>query len=498
MTNHYKSILIVGNSDIGLALIQVAQVLKEKHGSRLVLVVNTAEDRALFERRYPGLFDAIEESQFRYRSVMEPMSDDERWFAEARDLELRYAFKFAHLLMDDRHFGIGFSAGGTRYPETAWNRRASYAKAVRSYVLFVRFFERLFDEHGTTLVLNPLKSCEIVARGRGVPTRTLTAACFKNYWTWACNEFMESNLLPEAYRAASSEPAEQVTGHYDIYLQTRQDMLRRFRLPATLRNIGYEFARYVYCHARRLQKRFGLRPFETAAAHVRIWADYRKLRRHKPVSLAALDGKDFVYLPLSVEPEVTLTRESPEFNHQAFAVHAIASNLPAGTVLAVKEHLSTIGTRPKDFYRSLAKIPNVVLLDPLEWGLDVMRKSRAVATINGTSGFEAAAQGIPVLTFSVHNKYNLMPHVRVVSGWHDMPAALAEVLAASAQEPGMRISNGNKYLNALTSISIDCGNANFRKGLEPGLVDAMTGLLDRTLAAEAKAEPRELSRVSAV
>lgn len=482
----YRSVLIMGNWDVGSTLMQVAQRLKQRHNSRITLIANTIDDKADRLRRYPGLFDVVEESQFRYRSVFEPLEASQvpEWLSAARGLEERLDFRFAHLLMDDRHFGIGFSAAGTGYPETPWSMAADYPKALRSYVLFLRFLDELISREGITLVINPHKACAIVARARGIPIRNFTAACFKNYWTWYANEFMESNLLPEAYGKASEQAGEQLTGHYDIYLRVREEMFRRFSTSSMLYHIAYEFARFGYCHVRRLQKRFGLQPFSASRAHCRIWGDYRRLLRQRLWTLEDLRGRDFVYFPLSVEPEVTLTRESPEFNHQPFALHAIASNLPADTVLAVKEHISSIGTRPRDFYRAIAKIPNVVLLDPREWGLDVIRKARAVATINGTSGFEAAVLGVPVLTFSSHNKYNLMPHVRLAKGWHDMEAALSDVLKWAGDEQATRKREGDRYLNALVATSVDCGAADFRSTLDPDLLDKIVALLDRSLLAE--------------
>jgi hypothetical protein len=477
----YRSILLIAHSEINGVLPAIAARLKSERGSRVILAVNTEQDKAAYEKAHPGLFDAVETMVFRYRSLLDPIGDEGRWFAEARALERRLRFPFVHLLMDDRHFGLGFSAGGTNYAETGWSVAATHAKGVRSYVLFVNFFERILREYDISLVLNPTKACTVVARALGIPTRIFTAACFKNYWTWTINEFMESNLIPAAFADPQTVASEALTGHYEIYMQVRREMFGRFRTPVMIRNALYELLRYPYYHLRRYEKRFGLRPLANARAHWRIWEDYRALRRQPLRALSELEKRPFIYFPLSVEPEVTLTRESPEFNHQAYAIHSIAAGLPADMVVAVKEHISGIGTRPRDFYRNLAKIPNVVLLDPSEWGMDVIRKARVVATINGTSGFEAAVLGVPVLTFSVHNRCNIVPHVRVVRGWPDMSSALDDVLGWADQDPAPRKLAGGRYLGALVSASVDCGSADFRRAPPPDLLASIVGLLDRTL-----------------
>lgn len=463
---------------------QLAAWLKRERGAGAVLIVNTEQDRAYYVERHPGVFRAIETSQFRYAALLEPLDDEQPWIEAAASYERRYSFRFMHLLMDDRHLGLGFSAGGTSYPSSRWSEAASFGKALRSFVQQLCFCEELIERHRPALMINPTKPFCVIARKNGIPTRFLANVSFKSYFTWTVNEYMESNLLPQAFAAASADGAPALEHHHDHYLRERDRMLIRFRLPAMVKRAALDTARYWYWVLRRYEKRLGRRPLEQIRIHHRIWSDYRALRRERLARAGDLAGKKIVYFPLAVEPEITLTRESPEFCHQHFAIHAIAKDLPPDTILVVKEHLFSIGMRPRGFYRDLAKIPNVVLVDPLEWGFEIIRRAAVVATINGTSGFEAAVLGKPVLAFGVHNKYNIVPHVRVVEGWRDLPAAIAETLALATTPDEARLREGRRFVNALVAISADCSGADFRQPLAEPVLEGIVAVLDRTLAHE--------------
>ena len=87
------------------------------------------------------------------------------------------------------------------------------------------------------------------------------------------------------------------------------------------------------------------------------------------------------------------------------AIQMIARDLPSNYKLIVKEHLPSIGRRPKDFYKQLLALKNVLIADPLEYGISYINNSTAIALVTGTAGWEAAAMGVPVISFSKHNTF---------------------------------------------------------------------------------------------
>lgn len=110
-----------------------------------------------------------------------------------------------------------------------------------------------------------------------------------------------------------------------------------------------------------------------------------------------LDGRRYAFFPLHVDPEATTMVMAPMLTNQLAVVEALAKNLPAECLLAVKEHIPMLGRRPDDFYGRLAAIPKVVLVSPTENSFDLIANAELTCVITGTAGWEALAQRRPVL-----------------------------------------------------------------------------------------------------
>ena len=85
-------------------------------------------------------------------------------------------------------------------------------------------------------------------------------------------------------------------------------------------------------------------------------------------SLEDLEGKRFIFFPLSTEPE-SLQMLSPEYFYQLAFITSIARDLPVGVYLVVKEHLAAVGRRPKDFYGQIMEFKNVIVANIQEDGM---------------------------------------------------------------------------------------------------------------------------------
>jgi hypothetical protein len=105
----------------------------------------------------------------------------------------------------------------------------------------------------------------------------------------------------------------------------------------------------------------------------------------------------YVYLTLHVMPEDSTLTLSYDSDEEHF-VKEVAANLPADHFLYVKENpnmLKGIDRRRTGFYKTLSYIPNVRLISPEVPSLRLIKKSRAVASISGTSLLEGALFGKP-------------------------------------------------------------------------------------------------------
>ena len=229
--------------------------------------------------------------------------------------------------------------------------------------------------------------------------------------------------------------------------------------------------RYIYWNIRRYEKGRGYLLSDRLAYPWRRRVDTKLLSGKISKPLSALEGRRFVYYPLHTEPEVALQGLSPEYFYQLSCIAALSRDLPAGTLLAVKETFQATGRRPTDFYRQIAEFKNVVMLDLLELGPDVIEACDAVATNTGTAGLEGAVMGKPVITFGQHNMYNFLEHVSIVT----VEAQLRGFLEAALSEQfdkNKALSDGQRFLQALVSCSFDLQDYNI---LEPEKVTEEQG-----------------------
>jgi hypothetical protein len=252
----------------------------------------------------------------------------------------------------------------------------------------------------------------------------------------------------------------------------RKRFVRDVALAGVARRCATILLRHAYWRLRGYAKAKGYYPLEEVAYIRRRRADMLRLEAlSRPLS--SLEGRRFVYYPLHTEPETALQTLSPEYFYQLSAIAALARDLPAGVMLAVKETYEAVGRRPADFYRQIAEFKNVVILDMLELGLEVVRKADAVATITGTGGFEGAVLGKPVISFGRHNQYNILAHVYTVTDETRLEDDLRRALDPGFDRAKAR-RDGARFLEATKTISFDLAGFHHAAAdsVEAGVLDA--------------------------
>lgn len=108
----------------------------------------------------------------------------------------------------------------------------------------------------------------------------------------------------------------------------------------------------------------------------------------------------YILTTLHVQPESSIDVYGNTYANQIAFIQAISKTTPAKYKILVKEHLPSVGCRPRGFYHELSKIPGVILVDPREDSHTLIKKASMVISATGTSCFEAALLGIPAVTAS--------------------------------------------------------------------------------------------------
>lgn len=151
------------------------------------------------------------------------------------------------------------------------------------------------------------------------------------------------------------------------------------------------------------------RPMHYRWAYVRrTWERNRRIGKVRPYFTKSLPNTDYVIYPIHLHPEASTSIYGAKHSDEFHTITRIASNLPIGMKLVVKDHIHAFGLQPLSFYEKLSKMPNVVLLDPYFDIKEAIRHAKAMVTNTSTAGFEALALGCPVLLLG-EAPYNFVP-----------------------------------------------------------------------------------------
>ena len=123
----------------------------------------------------------------------------------------------------------------------------------------------------------------------------------------------------------------------------------------------------------------------------------------------------YVIYNLHYQPEATSNPSGGIFVDQRLCIDVLAKQLPSDCLIYVKEHRSQFYShllghtgRIPEFYKDLLAYPQVRLMPLHTDPFSLIKNSRAVATITGTTGWEAMVMGKPVINFGLswYEKYH--------------------------------------------------------------------------------------------
>ncbi len=458
MLNHGATIFMQAHSQYLGLLVGVARRLRGDLDAAVHLYCANAQELAHYRRIDPDgtLFASITADNHLYPNAEKPVANAAAVIDEARANESWLGLPINTLALADRHLGRGYALGGFNHPRSRRSELTSYEQMLQGFNAQIAFWRDEIEKHRPALVINggwvPAK---VVGR-LGVPFRTLAGSRYKNLHQWAHNEYFENPAVDAAYRAlaGSADVAAEIEAPYDSHLTLRGRSVAASSTLGLVRGLADRLLRHAWWNLRGYEKAKDYYMTDEMRYLVLRWRDRRLLEKRATLRLADLSDRPFVYYPLHMEPEIALQGMSPEYFFQLGCIAAISRDLPAGTLLVVKETLAALGRRPADFYDQIRAFKNVVMIDPLEFGLDVVRQCAAVATITGTGGFEGAVMGKPVISFGRHNQYNFLPHVSLVTDESKLAEHIRDALDEDS-DYAARQRDGARFLAAVKASSFD-------------------------------------------
>jgi hypothetical protein len=447
------SVFLGAQSEYRAVLTRVARHLQTKCGARVHLYCATSQEKDFYSRRHGNCFTSITVDKALYAGCREPVGDANVEFIAARRNEAELGVTYNRLAMCDKH------------PRSHLSQDTQYSQVVQGLNRAVAFWRHEFAEKQPDLLINCGKIAAVIARQERIPYRALAASRYRNLHYWAVNELLESPALLPAFQSLTAGVSRDIAEPYATHLQSRHQLKREHTLVGTAKSICKISAQHVYWRLRGYEKARGYFLQENIGYLWRCYRDRVRMSGSTNLRLADLEGQPFVFFPLHTEPETSLQMLSPEYFYQLAAIAALSRDMPAGVILAVKEHYAALGRRPSDFYAQIREFKNVVMLDIDEIGLLCARKADATATITGTSGFEAAVMGRPVISFGRHNIYDFLSHVMVVEDENQLAGYLWRIFSGDIDSKRAR-DDGLRFLQAIVDVSFDLGEFNVTRSDE--------------------------------
>jgi CDP-glycerol glycerophosphotransferase (TagB/SpsB family) len=136
----------------------------------------------------------------------------------------------------------------------------------------------------------------------------------------------------------------------------------------------------------------------------------------------------FLLFPLHYHDDAQMTFREPLLD-QYDLIREVSRALPSNVCLYVKPHPHYSGIDVT--FSNLSKIRslrNVKVIKPDTPTVDLIKQSKAVITVNSTTGFEALILGIPVVTFG-HDFYCKEPFCYVVRDRNAMAQTFTDALS---------------------------------------------------------------------
>jgi len=485
---------------IAKPLLQFVEEINAR-GVDVTVICSTSIEKQHVRRKAAGsinevvsVYDVYEEF-WKERASM----DIEQVLAEAERNEAKYDVSLMEMLKADRHMARGFVKGAW-FPRSLFSEKLNYCEYLDIINRTLTFFEAFFARHHVQGLLMEVasfhaKAACVVAKSKGIKVRIPHPSRVEDSYFFSHNEFIEYPRLDENYHrniekihADPEKNQPKSAESYQLAVTEISGYLEYRSLVVTIKSILRQILVHIYQKAKGLKK---YSPYYLRDRVRAVWLYHwgiKQADKQQYLQVEQYTQQKYIFYPLQLEPESATLVMSPEFDHQLYLVHLLASNLPAGWELVIKEHPLALGTRPVGFMESLIAYPNVQFASPFDSAKKWFLNSQAVAIITGTVGFEAAFDGIPVISFGKHNFITMLDYVFEVDSHDSVKKAMGQLSKQLIPDEKERKLQGYALEEALKqqSFPLDAGSFYAKKGEVKAeemeiFVDQLIASLDQAL-----------------
>lgn len=214
--------------------------------------------------------------------------------------------------------------------------------------------------------------------------------------------------------------------HKNIPIKKSADEYFRF---VRLHTLGLKVIHQIKSILQRdkIEIKLGAKELEkTIKAYASMKRQY-SLKYYNKIAITPEYIKPYVYYPMHMQPESTVTPGGGIYENQLFAIELLAAAAKAnGIELLVKEHFVQ-PKRDKLFYDTLQEMDNVKLVKTGEPSDKLIKNCVAVASLTGSCILEGILKGKPVLVFGEIYYWKGLPGAYEINSVEQCAEILASV-----------------------------------------------------------------------
>lgn len=470
-----KSVAIILSSPFWFLQLQLCRELKTRFGCSITIYVDNAYNvKYVADTLEKEFYDHVVVRNHRALPYKETI-DEAAVFSASKAWEKRLGCTYNEIIMGDRLLGRGFSLGGYNHTRAALSEKQDHVRVVDIYNQEFDFWAHEISSKNIDLFIEPTKLLFVLCREMKITACVLQPASHLNYYYWIFDEYAANYNFEKAFEKYKARDLAPIIKDYgpvnDIVF--RRNYFKENGLAHIFKDITvFSLHRLVAIITGNETAKSATITSRFRRMWLRYWDGKKLLSKKYGRPLEEFKDKDFVYFPLVTEPETTLQVQSPEFFCQLWIITLLAKLLPAHMRLVTKEHIYPIGARPANFYDQILEFKNVWMSAVTVNGLDIIKRSKATVTINGSSGYEAAMLGVPTIVLAKRCDYAFLEHVFHCPLGEGLREALAAVSEGSIDLAKARI-DGARFAKAIEDCSFSLGNfapkGEARKNVDPAI-----------------------------
>lgn len=370
--------------------------------------------------------------------------------------ERKYRFNFSFLMSIERGIGRSYLSNVDNYPSIVrsnWNYEKKLLYILKEFI----YFENLIIKKKPKLILSltPNYIINLLSKYYSIKYYSLAYAKLGERFLWGDNCYPDNKFLIKSIKSNRIPKNKNFLNINKIIKKnssTYAHSLYKYSYFQNLKNlIVYVFLEF-YRKIRKTNKKNSYYFLSHSSRIIKRPFIFNKVKKIG-LDFEILRDKNYIYMPLHLEPEMALQNFSPEFNNQLEMIYWISKSLPSNYFIAVKEHPEMYGLRTIKYINNLIKIPNVLLVKPEISSLKLINKCKAVATITGTAAFEAVYLKKPVLSFGKHQVINSLSSVFYCSNFIQTEKNIKKIL--NGIDNKILKINSNKLLSSIYQNSFE-------------------------------------------